>query len=83
MNLTPIGLSEGRRTLPKLIREVDENGKIYVFTIHGKAKVAMVDLDLLEEFIENTEYGISEKELSERSKEDTISLDDLKEELNA
>jgi len=82
MNFTTIPTSEGRKKLPQIIREVDENGKIYVFTIHGKAKVAMIDLDLLEEFIENTEYGISEKELGRRSKEDTISLETLKKQLD-
>ncbi|MFH1533772.1 MAG: type II toxin-antitoxin system Phd/YefM family antitoxin [Nitrospirota bacterium] len=83
MNFTTINSSEGRKNLPKIIREVDENGKIYVFTIHGEAKVAMIDLDLLEEFIENTEYGISEKEIIKRSKEKTISLKKLKEQINA
>lgn len=82
MQLTTIPTSEGRKNLLKIIKEVDENGKIYVFTIHGEAKVAMVDLDLLEEFIENTEHGLSEKELLKRSKEDTISLETLKKQLN-
>ena len=81
MLLTTIPTSEGRKNLPKIIKEVDENGKIYVFTIHGEAKVAMVDLELLEEFIENTEYGISEKELRAREKEETISLEELKSQL--
>lgn len=78
MNFKIIKSSEGRKNLPKIIREVDENGQIYVFTVHGAAKVAMVDFALLEEFIENTEYGISEKEITKRSKEATISLKELK-----
>ncbi len=78
MNFKTIKSSEGRKNLPKIIREVDENGQIYVFTVHGAAKVAMVDFALLEEFIENTEYGISEKEITKRSKEKTISLKELK-----
>lgn len=82
MHFTSIPTSEGRKNLPKIIKEVDENGKIYVFTIHGKAKAAMVDFDLLEEFIENTEYGISEKEIRERANEKSISLAELKKELN-
>lgn len=82
MNLTHIAASEGRKILPQIIKEVDENGKIYVLTIHGKPKVAMVDLDLLEEFIENTEYGISEKEIIKRAEEKTISLAEIKKELN-
>lgn len=78
MNFKTIKSSEGRKNLPKIIREVDENGQIYVFTVHGTAKVAMVDFALLEEFIENTEYGISQKEITKRSKEKTISLKELK-----
>lgn len=78
MNFKTIKSSEGRKNLPKIIREVDENGQIYVFTIHGVAKAAMVDFELLEEFIENTEYGISEKEILKRTKEKTISLKELK-----
>ncbi len=78
MNFTTITSSEGRKNLPKIIREVDENGKIYIFTIHGKAKVAMVDLEMFEEFIENTEYGISEKKMINREKEKTVSLNELK-----
>ena len=77
-----IPTSEGRKTLPKIIREVDENGKIYVFTIHGEAKAAMVDVDLLQEFMENAEYGISEKEILARTKEETIGLEELKKNLN-
>lgn len=82
MNFTIIPTSEGRKNLPKIIREVDENGKIYIFTIHGEAKAAMIDLDLFEEFVENTEFGISEKEIISRAKEKTISLDELKKKLN-
>lgn len=82
MNFTTIPTSEGRKNLPKIIREVDENGKIYIFTIHGEAKAAMIDLDLFEEFVENTEFGISEKEIISRAKEKTISLDELKKKLN-
>ena len=82
MNFTTIKSSEGRKNLPKILREVDENGKIYVFTIHGVAKAAMVDFDLLEEFIENTEYGISEKEIAKRAEEETITIDELKKQLN-
>jgi len=82
MIFTSIPTSEGRKHLTRIIKEVDENGKIYIFTIHGQAKVAMVDLDLLEEFIENTEHCISEKELLEREKEKTISIDELKKQLN-
>ncbi len=82
MNFTTIKSSEGRKNLPRIIREVDEGGKIYVFTIHGVAKAAMVDFDLLEEFIENTEYGISEKEITKRAKEKTISLSVLKKQMN-
>lgn len=78
MNFITIPTSEGRKKLRKIICEVDESGTIYVFTIHGQAKAAMIDLDLLEEFIENTEYGISEKKIVAASKEDTISLDELK-----
>ena len=73
-----ISTSEGRKNLPKIIEDVDKHGKIYIFTIHGKAKVALVDLDLLNEFIENVEYGISESEIRRRAKEKTISLDQLK-----
>jgi len=82
MNFTAIKTSEARKTLPKMIREVDENGKIYVFTVHGESKAAMIDLDLLEELIENTEYGISANELIKRSNEETLSLADFKKQLN-
>ena len=82
MNYKTIPTSEGRKNLPKIIKEVDEQGNIYVITIHGKAKAALVDLDLLEEFIENTEYDISEKELKKRAKEDTVSLDKFKKKFN-
>ncbi len=56
--------------------------KNYVFTVHGVGKAAMVDLELLEELIENTDYGISSKEILKRSKEETISLEELKKEMN-
>ncbi len=82
MNFTTITSSEGRKNLPSIIQKVDETGNIFIFTIHGKPKTAMVDLDLLEEFIENTEYGISEKELIKRSKEKTISFEEFKRKFN-
>lgn len=78
MHYKSIPASQGRNELSTLIRQVDETGDIIVFTVHGKAKVAMIDLDLLEEFIENVEFGISEKEILKRSKEETISLDKLR-----
>lgn len=70
--------SEARKQLPKIMQEVDEQGKVYVFTVHGVAKTAMVDFELLSQFIENAEYGISEKEIVRRSKEETISLAEFK-----
>ena len=82
MRYTTIPTSKGRKDLPRIIREVDEEGLIYVFTIHGKAKAALIDLDLLEEFIENTEFGISNKEILRRSQEETISLEELKKKIN-
>lgn len=78
MRYTIVATSEGRKDLPKIIREVDEKGNIYVFTIHGKPKAAMVDFALLDEFIENAEFGISEKEILKRSKETTISFQEFK-----
>lgn len=82
MYYSTISTSEGRKNLPKLIREVDESGCVYVFTIHGKAKAAMIDLGLFEQFIENVEYGISEKELLKRSKEPRIDLEEFKKKFN-
>ncbi|MBI2634415.1 type II toxin-antitoxin system Phd/YefM family antitoxin [Candidatus Peregrinibacteria bacterium] len=82
MNFTTITSSEGRKNFPKIINEVDEQGKIYVVTVHGKTKVAIIDLDLLEEWIENTEYGISEKELLKRLKEKRIGFEELKTKFN-
>ena len=82
MIFTTISTSEGRKKLPQIIKEVDQQGKIYIFTTHGKAKVAIVDMELFNEFIENTEYGISAKEIVKRTREKTISLQELKSRLN-
>lgn len=82
MKFTYIPSSEGRKKLPEILKDVDDTGAVYVITIHGKSKAAIVDLDLLEEFIENAEYGISARELLKRSKEKTISLKEFKKEFN-
>lgn len=82
MRYTTIPASEGRSNLARIIRTVDETGNIVVFTVHGKARAALVDMDLLDEFIENGEYGISERELVKRSGEKRVSLATLKRKLN-
>ncbi len=82
MHYKTINSSEGRKNFPRILKEVDENGQIYVVTIHGHAKAAIVDYDLLEEFIENAEYGISQKEILKRAKENTISLAEFKKSLD-
>lgn len=74
--------SQGRKKFSDFLRIVDENGDIIVFTTHGKAKAALVDIELLEEFIENVEYGMSEKDILSRLDEKTVSLDELKKELD-
>jgi len=82
MNYKIVKASEGRKKLSKILKEINENGQPYIFTIHGEPKAVMVDLAQFEDFIENAEYGISEKEILNRSKEDTISLEDLKRNLD-
>lgn len=82
MHYKSISASEGRKNLATLIRQVDESGDIVVFTIHGKAKVAMIDIDLLDEFIENMEFGLSSNEIKNRSKEKTISFEQVKKQFN-
>jgi len=82
MNYKIVKSSEGRKNLPKILKEIDEHGHSYIFTVHGVPKAVMVDLALFEEFIENTEYGISEAEILARSNEETISFEDLKQEFN-
>jgi len=82
MDYKDISLTDGRKCLPQIIKEVEELGRVYVFTVHGKRKVAMVDFDLLAEFVENLEFGVSAKELNRRTKEERMSLDQLKNALN-
>ena len=82
MKFTTIPSSEGRKNLSSLIHEVDETGNVYIFSVHGESKAALVDVDLLEEFVENAEYGISAHEIVKRSQEGTVSLEDLKKEFN-
>lgn len=82
MNYKIIPSSQGRSSLPQIIKEVDEQGSVYVLTVRGVGKVAVVNLDLFQEFIENAEYGISEKELVSRASEDTMTLEELKSALN-
>lgn len=78
MFFNTVAVSEARKNLPKIIKEIDQKGKIFVLTTHGSAKVALIDLNLLEEFLENREFGITEEEILARSKEKTISLKELK-----
>jgi hypothetical protein len=41
----------------------------------------MINVNLIQEFTENDKYGISEKEILARTKEKTISLEELKKKL--
>lgn len=77
-----VSTSAARKNLPHLISQVDELGKIVVLTVHGKKKIALIDIDLLEQFIENSAFGISEKELLKRSREKRVSMEYLKKSLN-
>jgi hypothetical protein len=43
-----------------------------------RQKVTIVDIGSYEQYIENTMFGISEKELAKRSREPRISLDELR-----
>lgn len=79
MNYKTVPVSEGRKNLPHFMKEVEETGDIVVFTTHGKAKVGLIDLDLLEDLIENAEFGITESELIEISKEERFGLEALEE----
>lgn len=78
MQFQTITSSEGRANFPELLNAVDEKGNIVIITVHGKAKAALIDVDLLNEYIENKEYGISASELKKRMKEPTIGYDELK-----
>lgn len=77
-----VSSSEARKQLPFLMQKVDEQGKVIVLTVYGKKKAALIDIDLLEELIENIEFGISEKELLRRSKEKRMSLNELRQSLD-
>jgi len=61
--------SNGRQNFPALIKQIHDAGEIVVLTQHGKPKVAMMDFDLLEELIENEEFGITYAEIEKRAKE--------------
>jgi PHD/YefM family antitoxin component YafN of YafNO toxin-antitoxin module len=84
MKLNIIPSSEGRKNLAKIIKEVADQEKIYILTTNGHAKVAMINWEILEEMIENEEYGITSKELLERSKdlEGAISEEEFRKEFN-
>ena len=82
LELTSKGYSATMSSTREALYRLYEEGKIIVLTTHGKPRVAMVDIDLLEEFVENTEYGISKKEIHKRAKEKTVSLSELKQMFN-
>ena len=73
-----VNSADVRKNLSSLVKNIDDTGSIVVITIHGKPKAGMVDIDLLEQFVENAEFGISESELVERSNEKSILWDEFK-----
>ncbi len=77
-----INSSEARKNLPYILKKVDQTGVPYIVTINGQEKVAIIDIDLFKQFVENVEFGISDAEIIKRSNEDTISLEDFKISLN-
>lgn len=77
-----ISSSEARKNFPSIIKKVDQTGTPYIVTINGEKMAAIVDIDLFEQFVENTEFGISEGEIIKRSEEETISLENFKSSLN-
>lgn len=77
MNFQIVPFSEGRSKLTTLRKQVVDNGEIVVLTVNGKAEVALIDFELLQEFLENAEFGISLAELKRRANEDTVGVDCL------
>jgi PHD/YefM family antitoxin component YafN of YafNO toxin-antitoxin module len=78
MKWETVTLSEGRKNLSSIVEKIHGTGNIYVFTVHGDKKVAMLDAELIEEFMEHHEYGTTPKKLIDRSNEENYPISDLK-----